>query len=79
MMNWQPIETAPEGITVMLTDGDVFGFNDVSYHPDGGIVTCPASAAFDGSDKWDIGGERESQPRYFYPTRWRPLPKPPSD
>jgi hypothetical protein len=49
-MNWQPIETAPEGITVMLTDGDVFGFNDVSYHPDGGSDAQP----FHGSDKWDI-------------------------
>lgn len=77
-MVWQPIETAPSDRTLMLTDGELFGFRDVSYHADGSIVTCPASAAFDGSEAWLEPSRYEALPKWFYPTHWDLMPLPPS-
>jgi len=63
MSEWQPIETAPKDVSVIVyADGVV------------GEASCP-----DATDRWWWAqtDEHDSWARPIYPTHWRPLPEPP--
>jgi hypothetical protein len=68
MSEWQPIETAPYGKTVLL-----FAITDTET---GNWKMATGSRPFDNSRPWNWGGY-ELRPYDVEPTHWMPLPEPP--
>lgn len=69
-MDWQPIETAPKGQRLIVSNGKWFG---------------PAAPLSDGTwfmwcsffEPWDYE-RRNERPNCIVPTHWMPLPEPPN-
>jgi hypothetical protein len=66
MADWQPIETAPKDGTDIL----VYRPKANKYVPKVGVDWFDASY---------LGGKWMKSNQYFQPTRWMPMPEPPTD
>ncbi|HXT81363.1 MAG TPA: hypothetical protein VN702_17490 [Acetobacteraceae bacterium] len=74
-MKWQPIETIPEGVHVLL-------YFPVGERGSGGIEAATVLRAGDGFSYWTHGGPNSGMDWYPHdnemPSHWAALPEPPT-
>lgn len=66
-MAWQPIETAPQGVPILVRGPE--GISLVEYDGRDWFVTA------EGSYMWDGGGDQGMLVQATSPTEWHPIPE----